>query len=76
MRQERWIEGNRVNKRITLTENGEARTFVESVRLLARDDFRRMYTEAGLKLTETFGDYDGSPHSDKSPRLILIARKG
>jgi len=75
VRQERWIEGPRVNKRITLTKNGEARTFVESVRLLTRDDFRRMYTEAGLKVIETFGDYDGSPHTDESPRLILVARK-
>ena len=75
VRQERWIEGSRVNKRITLTKNGEAHTFVESVRLLTYDDFRRMYTEASLKLIETFGDYDGSPHSDNSPRLILVARK-
>lgn len=75
VRQERWIEGSRVNKRITLTKNGEAHTFVESVRLLTYDDFRRMYIEASLKLIETFGDYDGSPHSDNSPRLIMVARK-
>jgi len=75
VRQERWIEDNRVRKRITLTKNGKAHTFVESVRLLTRDDFERMYSEAGLKLIDSFGDYDGSPHSDKSPRLILVARK-
>lgn len=75
VRQERWIDQNRVNKRITVTMDGESRTFAESVRLLEADDFERMYVEAGLGLTASFGDYKGSPHSDHSPRIIFVARK-
>ncbi len=75
VRQERWIENDRVKKRITLTKNGKAHTFMESVRLLTAENFQRMYANAGLEIVETFGDYDGSPYSGQSPRLILIARK-
>ena len=51
------------------------RTFRESVRLLERDDFRRFYERAGLRLEATFGDYDGAPHHEASPRLILLSTK-
>lgn len=75
VRQERWIDGEYVKKRITLTKNGHAHTFVESVHLLTMEDFKHMYTTAGLTVTDCFGDYDGSPHSDESPRLIFVAEK-
>ncbi len=67
--------GRRVEKHITVHQNGEAHTFSESVRLLEAADFRRMYAAAGLALAATFGDYDGGPHTAASPRLILTARK-
>lgn len=75
VRQERWIDGEYVKKRITLTTNGQTHMFVESVHLLGKDDFKRMYASAGLTVTHCLGDYDGSPHSDQSPRLIFVARK-
>ncbi|HLT47529.1 MAG TPA: class I SAM-dependent methyltransferase [Rubricoccaceae bacterium] len=77
VRQERWVEGAHVHKRITLTPEGggPARVYTEHVRLLTRDDFARMYAAAGLRLVETFGDYGGGPHSPESPRLILHAEK-
>jgi SAM-dependent methyltransferase len=79
--QKRWLDGDRVCKRITFHRNGassghdELPSFTESVRLLTLDDFRRMYAAAGLMLTDTFGDYGGEPHTPASPRLILCARK-
>jgi SAM-dependent methyltransferase len=79
VRQERWLEGDRVRKRITFHRNGDGRdeppSYTESVRLLTLDDFRRMYAAAGLALTDTFGDYGGARHTPASPRLILCARK-
>ena len=79
VRQQRWLDGDRVKKRITFHRNGdeddELPSFTESVRLLTAADFRRMYDAAGLTLEATFGDYDGSPHTPESPRLILYARK-
>ncbi len=55
-------------------QNGDAKTFRESVRLLTLEDFQRLYAEAGLELVQTFGGYDGRPHTDSAPRLILHAR--
>ncbi len=77
VRQERWIEGGRVNKRITLTpeDDREPHAYVESVRLLTCDDLARLYAEAGLVLLGTYGDYDGAPYGPESPRLILHAQK-
>lgn len=72
--QRRWIEDGRINKEITLRRNGQEQTFHESVRLLALEDFRRLYAAAGLRLIDTFGGYDGRPHTDEAPRLILYAR--
>ncbi len=73
IRQRRWVEDGRINKTITLRSGEEERTFRESVRLLALEDFRRLYEKAGLELQATFGHYDGRPHADDSPRLILYA---
>lgn len=54
----------------------DSHTFHESVRLLTLEDFRRLYREAGLVLCETRGSYGGEPYdADRSPRLILHARK-
>lgn len=75
IRQRRWIEDGRINKEITLSQNGHAQTFRESVRLLTLADFERLYAVVGLELIETFGSYDGRPHADDAPRLILYARK-
>lgn len=74
--QRRWIADGRINKSITLRRDGNAQTFHESVRLLSRADFERYYAAAGLRLTATYGDYDGRPHTDDAPRLILVAEKG
>ncbi len=73
--QERWIEHNRVNKRIRLRHNGSESVFYESVRLLRWEDFQRLYPQAGLRIQATLGDYNGHPFTSESPRLILYARK-
>lgn len=73
--QQRWIEDGRINKEITLRKNGEQKTYVESVRLLTLSDFRALYAGAGLRLAGTYGDYDGAPYAEDSPRLILHARR-
>ena len=73
--QRRWLTGKRLNKEITLQRNGETKTFRESVRLLTLDDFRALYDEAGLRLVDTFGHYDGRAYASSAPRLILYARR-
>jgi SAM-dependent methyltransferase len=73
--EERWIEDDRINKTITLSRNGDATTYRESVRLYTLDDLRALYADVGLDLVATFGDYDGAPHTPDSPRLLLYAEK-
>ena len=76
IRQTRWIEDGRINKRITLTPNdGDSETYHESVRLFTRADLETMYEGVGLRPTHAFGHYDGRPHTDNSPRLILMAER-
>jgi SAM-dependent methyltransferase len=71
--QRRWIEHGRVNKEILLRRNGSTQTFFESVRLFTRDELEALYAAAGLRISRSFGTYDGAPYSPESPRLILVA---
>ncbi|NBB85541.1 MAG: methyltransferase domain-containing protein [Bacteroidetes bacterium] len=72
--QHRWIADGRIHKRIAITRQGRTQTFRESVRLLTKTDFARLYRRAGLTLTQTFGHYDGRPYSPAAPRLLLVAQ--
>jgi len=48
---------------------------LSSVRLYTTSELRTMLERAGLKVTNLFGDYDGSPYSWDSQRLIVVACK-
>ena len=73
--QERRLEegGRYVVKTIHLT--GEARSFMERVRLYERADLERIVTRAGLVVDAVLGDYEGAPHSPASPRTLVLAHK-
>lgn len=74
--EQRVIFGERVVKSITLTENGQAHHFIESVRLYSPDNLSEMLRNVGLRPHCELGDYDGRPFNlDASPRFILIAQK-
>jgi SAM-dependent methyltransferase len=74
--QERYYnqDEERIEKRITLKENGEVREYLESVRLYTLEEMQSMLKKTMLQLEQTFGDFDGSPFTPKSPRLILVGR--
>lgn len=72
----RWIAGGRVNKEITLHRaDGAAHTFRESVRLFTRTELESLYAACGLRVVRAFGDYEGAPHTNTSPRLMLVAER-
>jgi SAM-dependent methyltransferase len=73
--QEREIsaDGRFVRKTITIGDLG--RTFVERVRLFEPSELAALCTGAGFVVDSVFGDYDGSPLRDDSPRTILFARR-
>ena len=66
-------EGRRVVKTIRLSDGDE---FVERVRLFSAVDLESMLGGAGLSVEGRFGDYDGGPLAEGSPRVILTARRG
>jgi SAM-dependent methyltransferase len=75
--QERWVDNStrRVNKKITMTKDGKSSVFNESVRLYTLNEIREMAGKDGLKLTDIYGDFDGSKYDSDSPRMILIGEK-
>ncbi len=75
--QERWIDTSprRINKRITLIRDGKESIYRESVRMYSHREMKDMLSAAGLKLTETYGDFTSSEYTQHSPRMILIGEK-
>jgi SAM-dependent methyltransferase len=57
----------------TIALEGEGRHFMERVRLFERAELERMLLEVGMPVQGVFGDYDGAPLGDASPRLLLVA---
>jgi SAM-dependent methyltransferase len=70
---ERWFDASdrSFNKRITI---GEKR-YLERVRGYDLDEISAMFTACNLSIRSAFGDFDGSPYSTSSPRLILVGSR-
>ena len=78
--QRRWITGDptaagdhvRINKHVRIREEGTERSYDESVRMYTLEELDAMMDRAALKVTQTYGDFDGSPVGNDTPRNILI----
>jgi len=75
IRRELLARGTRAMKRIHLKRAGREREITESVRLYELHQLRDMAATHGLSPYETWGDYDGNPYAETSPRLIFLACK-
>ena len=76
--EERWIDEDtaQVRKRVTIDAlGGEPIEYTECVRLYGRDELSTMLEAAGLSVEDVYGDFDGSPHTDASKRMILVGAK-
>lgn len=71
----RFIEADKIHKQISFEVNGARQEYTEKVKLLALSDFEKYFNTAGLKITETFGNYNLAPHDDQANRLIIIGSK-
>lgn len=71
-RREITDDGRFVVKHISIRESG--RKFVERVRLFTQSDLISMLQRADFNIETSFGDYDGGPLTETSPRVILFAR--
>ncbi len=65
----------RINKKITLKRDGQVREYFESVRLYALDEMLGLLAKTSLKPDQVYGDFDGRPFTEQSPRLILTGHK-
>jgi SAM-dependent methyltransferase len=67
---ERWFDGSdrSFNKRITI---GHKR-YLERVRGYDLAEISEMFSRCRLRIRDAFGDFDGSPFTRSSPRLILV----
>lgn len=76
VRQRRRIEEDTVVKEIEIGGRGreDPERFEERVRLYEPAELGSMLEDAGLRLRERRGDYDGSDFEAGSPRLLLAGR--
>jgi SAM-dependent methyltransferase len=51
----------------------DGRSFIERVRLFDPDELVALVSDAGMEVMRRFGDYDASPLTADSPRLIIMA---
>ncbi len=74
--QTRDIADGVVVKRIRIepSDGGVVRVFEERVRLYTCDELVSLLAGAGLVTRHRFGDYQGAPFREGSPRLILAGR--
>jgi cyclopropane fatty-acyl-phospholipid synthase-like methyltransferase len=71
------LSGSRVIKKITFNDNNEDHQFEEHVNLFEEKEFQGYFKELGLKLLDTYGDYDLNKFDPKaSDRMIFLAEKG
>ena len=64
-------DGRFVIKEIHIVDDGQS--FVERVRLFAREELIDMLRAVGLTVRTSFGSYDGAPPAPDAARVILIA---
>ena len=70
------IENGTVYKQIDVTDGTEVHHYQEKVRLLTLNDFEKMFSLAGLKIINLYGDYDLNTYdAASSNRLILVTQK-
>jgi len=72
----RTIESGFVKKKILVVEGKNEYEFSERVRLYTLDDFKGLFTLAGLEIVDVFGDYDLSDYDQDADRLILVGKGG
>jgi SAM-dependent methyltransferase len=70
---ERWFDvaTRTFNKQISIGP----KQFLERVKGYDLDEISTLFAASGIGIREVFGDFDGSPYTHASPRLIVIGMK-
>ena len=73
--QERWIENDRVEKRIRLRTDDRDQVYSESVRLFSYGELQTMLGRHGFTVRAAYGAYDGTAFTSTSERCILFSER-
>ena len=68
-------EASRVEKTIRIESDGVHRVYKESVRMYIYPELMAMTQRADLTIDGVVGDYDGSPYTLSSPRMMLFGHR-
>lgn len=72
----RFIEKDRVIKRISIKEENENNEYIESVKLYSYDNLEEKFKSIGYNVVNVFGDYLGNPFNNgSSERCIIFFQK-
>lgn len=72
----REFDGEFFKKTIEYTDaSGVSHSFTEQVKAWSIEDLNKLLSSVGLQTQSCFGDYNLSPYSEKSPRMIVLAEK-
>ena len=66
---------NRVTFSIVDADGTRRESPGHDVRLYTLTELTRLLNAAGLRLSATYGDYDGAPYAINTPRMIVVATK-
>lgn len=69
------LSGRMETRWIFVARDGVRYERLSSIRLYTASELRAMLERAGLQVTNLFGDYDGSPYTWDSQRLIIVATR-
>lgn len=75
----KWFDETHFYKKIIIEDESRKAPleFTERVAKLSLGDFNDMFSFYGLQMQEVFGDYELNAYDvKKSPRLLMVARKG
>jgi SAM-dependent methyltransferase len=70
---QRWFDPltRTFNKRIAI----DSKRFVERVRAYDLDEIRTMFASGDFSIDQVYGDFDGRPFDESSPRLIVVGAR-
>ncbi|MCX8064820.1 MAG: class I SAM-dependent methyltransferase [Candidatus Hydrogenedentes bacterium] len=79
IREVKWLDdkNNRINKNVTIEDikGNILKSYIETVKIYEFSQIEEMLIKCGIIVQDVYGDYSGSEFTNKSPRLIIIARK-
>lgn len=71
----REFDGTHIIKHISFEDQGKSFRFSEQVQALSLEDFNSFFSNEGMEIISTFGDFDLRPFDEEtSGRLIIIAK--